>query len=77
MNPLSPKPATRPPIALPSPMPTLTATRETALARWRSSRGASTVMSVDWLDEIAPLPIPARAAEARAVGSDSAKARPA
>ena len=40
----------------------MTATRETPLARWRSSRGASAAISADWLGCSAPLPMPARQA---------------
>ena len=52
----------------------MTATRDTPLARWRSSRGASAAISADWLGCSAPLPTPASAAAANAIAGVVANA---
>ena len=44
----------------------LLATRETAVARWRSSRGTREAISADWLGSSAPFPIPAATAARKA-----------
>ena len=59
------------------PAPRFAATRETALARCRSSGGASDASSVDWLGISAPFPTPAAEAAIIAWAGVWAKARPA
>src|SRR5262245_51285187 len=67
----------RPPAAPPAPKPTLVQTRETAVARWRTSRAASAAMSADCAGSSPPFPAPPTAAAANATAALCARASPA
>jgi len=76
MKPFNPYAAITPPIAAPIAAPRLLDTRESAVARWRSSGPTSEAISADWLGINAPFPSPAATAANSACLGVCATARP-